>query len=512
MIAEALFNYIYDSRFVYQSLATLAIYYGVKIVHFYSRRKKRFNLFKAYGIPGPEQSLIDGSLGMMGRKYKDRRYYLEQEEWLKKYGKIYGYFIGDEPSVVITDLEVIRAIFMADNNCFNERCKILVDGPLTDGILFVRFSRWKYMRKVLAPSFTKYNMRGGQSSQFIEDSIKLMLDYIDIKLEETRSKGSETFIDMHDLMKSTSLNLISEIALKLPNIQVHEKDNTVLQLDNYLAQADQGAVLLLMRMPFLLPIVQFIVDHYEQNTALRLINKTLDAKIDEGLQKLANNTSEQTNEQPQVIDTLIKLHYEHKLSRREVIGIAYTLLFAGYDTTSTTLSYVFWALAKHQDCQDKLRAELTTHGIESKYLTMVINETLRMYPNVLSFTTRLATATFHTNGITIPQGARVMYHNWLMHRNPKLWPNPEIYDPERFKGGAKVHPCAFAPFGLGDRKCLGYQLAYLEMKMIICDIILRYKLHLVAPENLQICVYAAHLSKPTEKIVLKLEKLVTNPN
>jgi cytochrome P450 len=94
-----------------------------------------------------------------------------------------------------------------------------------------------------------------------------------------------------------------------------------------------------------------------------------------------------------------------------------------------------------------------------------------------------------------------------MHRDPDVWPEPEKFDPDRFRPDVQIHPCAFAPFGLSDRKCLGYSLAQLELKMVTCDIVCRYRIYTKAPEDLVLNTYATVLTKPAEKIFIELERL-----
>jgi len=504
MIIKVLLPYVFKSEFLYQTFATLCTYLLLKIVIFYKNRHKRHQLFKHYGIPGPEPNLTDGNLDLYLPNLD--RLGKVNEELVKKYGSVFGFFVGDEPSMVITDVDMLKKIFLGECQGFTERYKMFFDTMLCLGIFYAPYNRWKFIRKAISPSFNGYNMRGDASSKFIEDSVNLMIQYIDDKFSEAEKNDTKANIDMHSLMKSTALHLISEMAIKLPNVRVQEDEVNVKTLDKFLATCDRGAIIYAIKFAFLKPIVQIVANYFEYTRILALIHKGLNKVIDETLLKMSTKNYKPT-EYPQVIDTLIKLHYEGKLSRREIVGNVESILFAGYDTTSTTLTYIFWVLAKHPDVQEQLRAELMSHGVESKYLVQVINETMRLYPTVISFTTRIATQTVKVNDWIIPKGVTVVYNAWLMHRDPKLWPNPEQFDTSRFSDDAEIHPCAFAPFGLGERRCLGYQLAMMEMKMICCDILVRYRLKLQAPQNLELVTYAGVLSKPKEKVMLELERL-----
>lgn len=504
MIAEALFFYVYDKRFIYQSIAAVASYFSLKVIFFIKARNKRFKLFKHYGIPGPDPNWVDGNLNELQKG--DANFKVE-EQMRGKYGDFYGIFVGDEPNLIISDLDILKKIFFEEESSFTERSRLFLEAPLGDGILFAKYPRWKLMRKVMSPAFSRYNMRGNSASQFIENSIKLMLEYIDKK----RNNEESVEIDFQGLMKSTALHLITALSVNLPTVQVKEGEENVKNLDDYLRTADHGVIIFVIKFPFFRPIIQFLSDHFEHSKLLGLLHKNLNKIIDETLSRLSleslDNVGPVSTEQYQILELLIKLHHEGKMSRKEILGNAEALLFAGYDTTSTTLTYISWVLSKHPSIQGSLRDDIKAHGIESKLLEQVIHETMRLYPTVVSFTTRLATQTVKINNWTIPQGTRVIYNAWIMHRDPKLWPNPEVFDPSRFEGKTDIHPCAFAPFGLGDRRCLGYQLALLEMKMIICDLLLTYEFELKSPQNLELITHAQALTQPKEKVIIRLRKL-----
>lgn len=499
MILENLFYYACDRLFVYQVLATLTTFSVLKVALYINTRRKRYQIFKHYGIPGPEPRLLDGSLHkFLGHK----ACYLIDQQHRDKYGKVFGFYIGDEPILVATDLNILKTVFLERMSAFKERQRFFIDTPITTSILFAPYNRWKLMRKVMAPTFNSYNMRGSSSTQFIEGSVKLMINYIESKLDEKTKCAN---IDIHNLMQSAALYMISNLAVDLPGVEVKENERNVASLNSFLSNVDKGIVIQAIRFPFLRHVLTFFANHFEYSATMKSIHQGLSARIDQSAkgmkegQKAAHKTG-------QLIDILIQLYREGRMTRDEVMGNADALLIAGYDTTSTTLAYIFWVLGKHPEVQERLRDDLMARGIDSQYLEQVINETMRLYPTVITFTERLATETIVLDSLTVPKGTRVSFNAWLMHRDPELWPEPEKFDPERFRPGAVIHPCAYAPFGLGERKCIGYYLAKLEMKMITCDVILRYRLKTKAPEKLELITYAESLTKPSEKVMIELEK------
>lgn len=509
---ESVLSYVFDRLFLYQLVSSLATYTILNTILFIRTRKRRHQLLFEYGIPGPKPRLLDGSLV---EYTSTKTTFLVDADRQKKYGKIFSFYIGDEPNIIVTDLEILRKIFFEKQSSFKERAHVFMDNPLTKSLLLARYHRWKPMRKIISPAFRTFTMRGQASTEFIEDTLKLMLNYIKCKFEDQEkrlesAKNGELRVrlDIHGLMKATALKLITGLAINLPDVQVAEKESYVESLDSFLSQLDSGAVIFAIRFPFFTKIFEFIAARVEHGKTMSSIRRVLNKKIDETIKNLANSKLSVRSTEPekgsQLIDTLIKNHYEGKLSREEVIGNCEALLFAGYDTTSTTLVYIFWVLGKHPKIQDKLRAELMAHGTESEYLEQVIKETMRLYPTVLNFVTRMATENVTVDNLTVPKGTRVIFHAWLMHRDPTLWPEPEKFDPERFRRGTQIHPCAYAPFGLSDRKCVGQSLAELELKMVTCDILCRYRIYLKSPSDLSLHTYATLLTKPSEKIILEL--------
>ena len=426
----------------------------------------------------------------------------------KTYGNIIGFFWGDEPCLLVCDLDLLENIYLKHSRSYRERGAMLVENPLSVSVLFAKYHRWLKARKLLRASFGGLKVRGSSSSEFIEQSVLLMMDYIEEKFRI--AKARRISIDMHDLMKATTLHIISNMCIPLEDIQVRESDPYVKSLDNFLANFDGSFANLLITFPLIKPVVEFLVNFIEFDKMLALIQRNLNEKIAKELKRLSTATSgadREPQKAPQLIDNLIKAHHEHKMTHLEVVGNAEATLFAGYDTTSTALIYCFWVLGKYPQVQERLRDELKVHGTEAEYLEQVISETLRLYPSVVTFAMRMATETLTIGKWTIPQGTRIIFDCWQMHRDPAHWTEPDKFDPSRFQAGAKIHPCAYAPFGLGAHKCLGFNLAKLEMKAIICDILLRYRIILRAPKSLELVTYANTFSKPREKIEVDLERL-----
>ena len=111
-----------------------------------------------------------------------------------------------------------------------------------------------------------------------------------------------------------------------------------------------------------------------------------------------------------------------------------------------------------------------------KYMDMVIDETLRMYPPA-SRLDRVASNDYEYEGIKIKKGQVVGVAIYAMHHDPDLYPNPEKFDPNRFSDENKKNreSVAFLPFGAGPRNCIGMRFALIEIKLLLASILSKYR-------------------------------------
>jgi len=167
------------------------------------------------------------------------------------------------------------------------------------------------------------------------------------------------------------------------------------------------------------------------------------------------------------------------LSDRQIRDEVMTLMFAGHDTTTSTIGFMFYELARHPDVAAALRDEqaqvlggerpdaaLLMSG-RLELLEMVQDETLRMYPPAW-IGARKSIETFEFAGQTVPGAAYVNYSSWVSHHLPHVFAAPKEFRPERFAPQAKaaLPKGAYVPFGAGSRICIGMRFGQLEIKAI----------------------------------------------
>ena len=167
-----------------------------------------------------------------------------------------------------------------------------------------------------------------------------------------------------------------------------------------------------------------------------------------------------------------------------------TLLLAGHETTANTLNWTWLLLAQHPEVEAKLYAELdAVLGERSprmedlanlKYTEMVVKESMRLYPAAWSIS-REAIADVPLHHGTVPRGAIAGVMIYFTQRDPRWWPDPERFDPERFgeERATAIPRYAYLPFGGGPRVCIGNGFAMLEARLLLATIASRYRLEKV---------------------------------
>lgn len=507
VILNIIGSYVFKKLFLYQLLSSLVIYYAISIVRFYIVRNRRYKLLQEYGYKGPKPSLLLG--GNLNQYYVDKKIHLVTAKNELIYGPTWAEYQGDIPTIITTDPALIKYVFLENADIFSEKTKLPVDIKMAHGILFSPHKdKWKMYRKILASSLGKMKILGLSSTKFVADGTHLMVDYINNEV----AKGSSN-IDLYKLFKCNALYMVSEMAIKLP-IGISEDEPNVAGLDDYLAKMNGESTRIAMIFPFLFRILTYLINAVLINGYMKIIYRSLDQRfamtskrLDEE-EKLMSNSMDKNrlDDKEPIIDNLIRLVRANKLEYIEYVGNVEGLLIAGYHTTSTTLIYAIWCLSKHADIQERLFDDLLMKGIASKYLEQVLNESMRVYPVVFAFVNRVATKSTQFNGRCIPEGTLVVYPTHTMHNHLNYWPEPEKFDPNRFADTNAIDPIYFAPFGFGERRCLGYKLALLEMKVLITELVLRYKLILKSPQTLGLTSCDFFVSEPDQPVKIMLEK------
>ncbi len=180
----------------------------------------------------------------------------------------------------------------------------------------------------------------------------------------------------------------------------------------------------------------------------------------------------------------------------EVVDHMNFLMMAAHDTITSSATSLIWLLAKHPEWQEKLRQEIEAvtggPGADGKprdlayedlgkleLTEMAFKEALRFVPPVPSMPRR-ALKDFEFGGYTIPAGAAVGINIHLVHHQEEHWDNPYAFDPMRFtpENVKARHKYAWVPFGGGAHMCLGLHFAYMQVKILMAQLLPRYRIEL----------------------------------
>lgn len=207
----------------------------------------------------------------------------------------------------------------------------------------------------------------------------------------------------------------------------------------------------------------------------------------------------QGEQQPTALDLLLASRDEEGkgLTREQICDNVLVMLFAGHDTSATSLTRIFHFLHRHPEASERLRQEqaevLAKHGPElteealddMPYTEGVIREVLRIKPIIAGFP-RVALTDFELSGHRIPKGTRMQCSLAQPLLADARWAgeaDPLQFKPERWLNGATQKAGAWIPFGGGPRFCLGWLLAMVEMKMLLAVVFRGHKLTVLDPDS-----------------------------
>jgi cytochrome P450 len=185
-----------------------------------------------------------------------------------------------------------------------------------------------------------------------------------------------------------------------------------------------------------------------------------------------------------VVSLLLRARDEHGkgLDDRQIRNDLVAMFFAGTESTAAALTWLFVVLESHPHIAAKLSEEIErvvgagpvsgAHVEELRYTKMVLQELLRVY-SVGWIIPRTAAADDAIEGVRIRKGATILISPYLTHRLPDFWPDPHVFDPERFAPDEPRHPFAYIPFGAGPHQCLGSHFFTIESQLIMAALLSR---------------------------------------
>jgi cytochrome P450 len=344
--------------------------------------------------------------------------------------------------------------------------RVLGEGLLTsDGEL------WKRQRRLSATAFTPKRIRGYASA---------MSDVTDRGLRRVRS--GET-VRLHREMSRLTMEVVAEVLFGagITDQDVKVVGRSLAVMNDLLATSPE----VVFRLPTWLPT--------PGNRAAAHAMKELDAIIF----RIIDARRKSSEVRDDLLGALLSAVDEDgtRMDDKQLRDELLTLFLAGHETTSLALTHVFYLLGKHPEIERRLHAELesvlggrlpTQEDVPKLvYADRVVKEAMRLYPPAW-VTGREVAKTIEAFGRTVPVKTQVLVSQWIVHRDPRWWPSPEAFDPDRFLPEVvKTRPrFAYFPFGGGPRVCIGNHFAMMEAVLMLAIIATRFRVELLPFEEL----------------------------
>ncbi|KAI0240414.1 Cytochrome P450 3A24 [Lamellibrachia satsuma] len=495
-----------------------------------------FGCFKDQGVPGPRPWPVIGNLGLIASKGK----LCAHLHFVQKYGNVVGYFMGSRPCILVADHDMLKTIMVKDFANFQNGRKFSdTSRSLTNSLLLLRDEHWKYVRSLLAPTFSSAKLK--QMTSHINACSKLLMRNLEAQVDNkqgfivTKFTGAFTM----DVIARTvfSLEVDSQVDPSNPFVVHASRAFTNVSLANpIIFLATVFPVLPALFRLLNLSVIPRSTEEFFNSVVTEAIKgrKGRETERVDFLQLMMNASREDKSgthdgEREAEEEGAGELREETQdgsrsdyrgrgLTPYEVLGNAMLFFLAGYDTTSTTLTYLMYNLARHPDCQQKAADEVdrvvgdqdeVSYEMLSKltYLDMCIQETLRMYPPSIGMD-REVKCDIIVNGVILPENAIVTIPIYALHHDPEVWPEPDKFDPERFTAEAKAsrNPFAYMPFGHGPRNCIGMRLAQQEMKMVMMSVLRQLRITTCHQTQSPLTFQKTMLLVPETDIILAVER------
>ncbi|XP_048870338.1 cytochrome P450 3A30-like isoform X3 [Brienomyrus brachyistius] len=467
-----------------------------------------FGFFKKLGIPGPKPLPFIGTL----LEYRKGFFNYDLECFLK-YGKIWGIYDGRQPVLAIMDPGMVKTILIKEcYSFFTNRRNFGLSGPLHDAVSLAEDEQWKRIRSVLSPSFTSgrlkemFTIMKKHSSTLVKN------------LKKTADKDES--VEMKDFFGAYSMDSVTSTAFSIDIDSLNNpKDPFVTNIKK------------MLKFDFLNPLFVFVAFFPFMTSLLEKLDFTFfPSSVTDffyaSLQKIkAERQTKVHKDRVDFLQLMVDSQITEKecnendvkgLTDHEILSQSMIFIFAGYETTSSTMSFLSYNLARNPEVMKKLQNEIdetfpnkapVTYDklMEMEYLDMTLNESLRIYP-VAGRLERVCKKTIEINGVIIPKGTVVMIPTFALHRDPDVWTDPEDFDPERFnkKNKESIDPYLYLPFGAGPRNCIGMRFALVLVKLAIVEILQNFDIVLGKETPIPLVLDIQGLLTPKSPIKLKL--------
>jgi cytochrome P450 family 135 len=377
----------------------------------------------------------------------------------RRYGDVFAMDFGQKHGrfIFIADPGLIRELFTEKRDCFFAGGPNSVLSPIvgTGSVLTTDGPRHLRQRKLLLPPFH------GDRLEAYRSRVRALAE------GTVRAWPENRVFPVADSFQRMTLEVIIDVVF---GVSDEERRRRLLELIPPLTRAATTMIFF--------PLLERDLGPLSVGGRVRRLREAVDELIHTEI--AAHRSSEREGRSgDDILAMLIAARDEdgEALSDEELRDELMTLLFAGHETTATALAWSVDLVLQHPRVHGRLVEELRTNG--DRYLDAVIQETHRFRPTVPNVV-RKATEDVELGGWLVPEGDVVAPAIHLVHRRADLYPDPNLFRPERFLD-SRAETYGWIPFGGGIRRCIGASLAQLEMREALRVVFARVQLDAAAP-------------------------------
>ncbi|XP_071636505.1 cytochrome P450 6k1-like [Temnothorax longispinosus] len=492
------------------------------LIIIYFLMTRNFNYWENRGVLEITPTIFNGNFGeCLNREKAPSSFLKELYDRAKDNSKPYiGFYISGVPFLLLRNREIINHVLITDFHYFHDRYSSAdpKDRIGYANLFFIKNPTWMKLKTKLMPFF---------NNSTLEKMFDLMLvcgKHLDKYLDSLKLDGNGQITDVMDVSSKLTVDVIWSTAYGL-DVNTFEdpfsKLGKIMLNDKY----NRGYEMLhMLFLPRVTSMGKLKVFQKETTVFLRQIFwQTMTRRMKSG---------EKRND---LIDILIELKKNSSYEERiedftfdddDLLAQAASFFLFGFETCSTTTAFALYQLAVQPEIQKTLRKELlkalkksngkiTYDMIQTSlpYLDMVVSETLRMYPP-LGFLNRMATKNYKVPkyDLVIEEGTPVYISILGLHYDAEYFPNPDIFDPERFKkrNKRKRPSGVYLPFGEGSHECIGRRFGLIQIKLTLLMILSKYEVESCAKTSVKIDPREP-MSLPLNGVLyLNVRKLNTN--
>ncbi len=407
--------------------------------------------------PGPKGTLLGGNV----RQFRAAllNFLLETA---REYGPLASFRIGPRRVFLASGPDLIEQVLVTDAKHYIKHFGARAFKPvLGNGLVTSEGAFWHRQRKLIQPAFLKIRVQS--YAQIMAELTDQMLDswfpgksvQIDYEFEALTSKiALKTLFDLEDFGDRQRFSGTLKLAFELMNVR--------------------------LRRIFKLPLWVPTPANLRLQGAVGELDRTVEGFIASGRSRRDIGDD--------LLSRLLVAQHEDgtRMSDLQLRDEAMTLYLAGHETTALTLAWSWYLLSQNPNVENELVSEWQ-HVLAGAtptadqlhrlpYTAAVIAESMRLYPPVYVIG-REATDDLELGGYRVKRGYTVLMSQWVSHRDPRYFPEPEEFRPERWENGLakRIPKFAYYPFGGGQRLCVGSSFALMEAAIILAAVGQRYR-------------------------------------